>query len=170
MTDIPIALIAAVAKNGAIGRDNGLPWRISGDLQFFKRTTLNKPVVMGRVTFDSIGRPLPGRDNIVVTRNPQWRAEGVQTAPSLEAALELAQGAAARRGAEEVMVIGGAEIYCQALSRAARLYITEVDAQVEGDAFFPKVDDQWAESSRECYPISEKDEYSYCLVRYDRLK
>ncbi|WP_308365428.1 MULTISPECIES: dihydrofolate reductase [unclassified Microbulbifer] len=170
MAEIPIALIAAVARNGAIGRDNGLPWRLSGDLQFFKRTTLGKPVVMGRVTFESIGRPLPGRDNIVVSRNPEWNAPGVQSAASLDEALQLARQSAVASDAEEVMVIGGAQIYRQTLAQAKRVYLTEVDAEVEGDAFFPPLGDQWRESSRACYPASERDEYNYCLVQYDRLK
>ncbi|MFI2812930.1 MULTISPECIES: type 3 dihydrofolate reductase [Microbulbifer] len=166
----PVALIAAVARNGAIGMGNRLPWRISGDLQYFKRTTLGKPVVMGRKTYESIGRPLPGRDNIVISRNPEWRADGVICVASLDEALATASASAAASGAEEVMVIGGAEIYRQALPLARRLYLTEVDAEVEGDAFFPDLGDSWVESYRECYPASEKDEYNYCLVRLDRSK
>ena len=165
-----LAMIVAMARNRAIGVENTLPWRISGDLQFFKRTTLGKPVVMGRKTFESIGRPLPGRQNIVITRNPDWRAEGVTAVSSLEAALEIAAGVAAEEGAQEVMVIGGAEIYRQALPLAERLYVTEVDAEVTGDAFFPVLDGTWREASRDCYPASEKDEYNYCLVQYDRFK
>lgn len=167
--EAPLAMIVAMARNRAIGRENTLPWRISGDLQFFKRTTLGKPVVMGRKTFESIGRPLPGRQNIVISRNPAWCAEGVAVATSLEQALLLAQQAAARDGAEEVMVIGGAEIYRQAMPLARRLYITEVDAEVEGDAFFPVLDSNWQESGRDCYPASDKDEYNYCIVQYDRF-
>ncbi|MCO1333384.1 dihydrofolate reductase [Microbulbifer sp. OS29] len=167
---ISIALIAAVARNGAIGKDNELPWRISGDLQFFKRTTLAKPVVMGRKTFESIGRPLPGRLNIVITRNPGWSAGGVEVVQSLDAALRLAQKRAADSGASEIMVIGGAQIYRQALPLAARLYVTEVDTEVEGDAFFPNIDDSWVESVRECYPASDRNEYNYSLVQYDRFK
>ncbi|QIL91196.1 dihydrofolate reductase [Microbulbifer harenosus] len=167
--DKPLAMIVAMARNRAIGRENTLPWRISGDLQFFKRTTLGKPVVMGRKTFESIGRPLPGRENIVITRNPDWRAPGVAVAASLEQALALAQQAAVRDGAEEIMVIGGAEIYRQAMPLARRLYITEVDAEVEGDAFFPVLDSDWQESGRDCYPASDKDEYNYCIVQYDRF-
>ncbi|SDK00788.1 type 3 dihydrofolate reductase [Microbulbifer yueqingensis] len=166
----PVALIAAVARNGAIGLGNSLPWRISGDLQYFKRTTLGKPVVMGRKTFESIGRPLPGRDNIVISRNPQWGADGVISVSSLGQALAVAGESAVASGADEVMVIGGAEIYRQALPLARRLYLTEVDAEVEGDAFFPEIDDSWVESFRECHPASDKDEYNYCLVRYDRSK
>lgn len=167
---VSVALIAAVARNGAIGHDNGLPWRLSGDLQFFKRTTLGKPVVMGRKTYESIGRPLPGRDNIVISRNPEWRADGVECVPSLELALQRARQSAAAGGVGEVMVIGGAQIYRQALPLAARLYLTEVDAEVAGDAFFPELGDCWVETSRECYPASERDEYNYCLVQYDRSK
>lgn len=170
MKQIPVALIAAMARNRAIGRENGLPWRISGDLKFFKRTTLGKPIVMGRKTFESIGRPLPGRENIVISRNPGWSADGVVSALSLEAALEMARRSAVETGAEEAMVIGGAQIYRQALPLATRLYLTEVDAEVDGDAFFPEVGDQWRESSRECFEASDRDEYSYCLVQYDRFK
>jgi len=169
-TSPTLAMIVAMARNRAIGVENTLPWRISGDLQFFKRTTLGKPVVMGRKTFESIGRPLPGRRNIVITRNPDWRAEGVTAVSSLETALEVATGVAAEEGAQEVMVIGGAEIYRQAMPLAERLYVTEVDAEVTGDAFFPALDNTWREASRDCYPASEKDEYNYCLVQYDRFK
>ncbi|MCW8126770.1 dihydrofolate reductase [Microbulbifer halophilus] len=170
MKEIPIALITAMSRNRAIGKENGLPWRISGDLKFFKRTTLGKPVVMGRKTFESIGRPLPGRDNIVISRNPDWCADGAICASSLEQALQLARQSAAESGAEEVMVIGGAQIYRQALPLAERLYVTEVDAEVEGDAFFPEIGDRWGEFSRECFAASDRDEHNYCLVRYDRLK
>ncbi|WHI45282.1 dihydrofolate reductase [Microbulbifer sp. JMSA004] len=167
---VSIALIAAVACNGAIGKDNELPWRISGDLQFFKRTTMGKPVVMGRKTFESIGRPLPGRVNIVITRNTDWVADGVEVVQSLDKALSLAQDSAKDSGASEVMVIGGAQIYRQALPLATRLYITEVDAKIDGDAFFPDIDDSWVESVRECYPASDRNEYNYSLVQYDRFK
>ncbi|WP_295799034.1 dihydrofolate reductase [uncultured Microbulbifer sp.] len=166
----PLAMIVATARNGAIGRENTLPWRISGDLQFFKRTTLGKPVVMGRKTFESIGRPLPGRSNIVITRNPDWRADGVTVVSSLEQALQAADTVARRDSAAEIMVIGGAQIYRQALPVAARLYVTEVEADVEGDAFFPAIGNDWKEVARDCYPASERDEYNYCLVQYDRLK
>ncbi|WP_444907059.1 dihydrofolate reductase [Microbulbifer sp. SSSA008] len=167
---VSIALIAAVARNGAIGKDNELPWRISGDLQFFKRTTMGKPVVMGRKTFESIGRPLPGRVNIVITRNADWVADGVEVVQSLDKALSLAQSCAKDSGATEVMVIGGAQIYRQALPLAARLYVTEVDANIDGDAYFPDMGDSWVESARECYPASDRNEYNYSLVQYDRFK
>ncbi|WP_299595030.1 dihydrofolate reductase [uncultured Microbulbifer sp.] len=165
-----LAMIVAMARNRAIGRENTLPWRISGDLQFFKRTTMGKPIVMGRKTFESIGRPLPGRPNIVITRNPQWGADGVTVVSSLASALDAASRDAGRDGADEVMVIGGAEIYRQAMPLAGRLYVTEVDAEVEGDAFFPSLDASWQEVSRDCYQASDNDEYNYCLVQYDRFK
>lgn len=167
--EVPVALIAAVARNGAIGRENGLPWRLPGDLQFFKRITLGRPVVMGRVTFESIGRPLPGRDNIVITRNPAWSSPGVRVASSLPAALETARSLKGSARADELMVIGGAQIYAQALPLASRLYLTEVDAEVEGDAFFPEIGDSWRETGRECYRADDRNEYNYCLVQYDRL-
>jgi dihydrofolate reductase len=132
---VPLALIAARARNGVIGLDNRMPWHLPEDLAYFKRVTLGKPVVMGRKTFESIGRPLPGRLNIVVTRNPDWQAAGVQVAHSLDAALALAAAAAP----EEIMLIGGAELYRQALPQADVLYLTEIDAEFAGDAFFPEV-------------------------------
>lgn len=129
-----LALIAAVARNGAIGQGGSMPWHLPADLQRFKRTTLGAPIIMGRKTWDSIGRPLPGRRNIVITRNPQWQAPGAETAESLRAALALAEGA------EQVFVIGGAQIYAEALPLADRLLLTEIDADFEGDTFFPPWD------------------------------
>ncbi|GAA5525187.1 IS1595 family transposase ISSsu9 [Microbulbifer aestuariivivens] len=163
-------MIAAMARNRAIGRDNTLPWRISADLQFFKRVTMGKPLLMGRKTFESIGRPLPGRVNIVITRNAAWRADGVTVVSSLQEGLSAARQAAVESGSAEVMVIGGAEIYRQALPLAQRLYVTEVDAEVAGDAFFPVFADGWSETRRDCYPSSDRDEYNYCFVQYDRSK
>ncbi|HEV7913962.1 MAG TPA: dihydrofolate reductase [Albitalea sp.] len=129
-----VSLIAAVARNGAIGKDNALLCHISDDLKFFKRTTLGSPVIMGRKTWDSIGRPLPGRRNIVVTRNPQWRADGAERAGSLDEALALAAPQ------PKVFVIGGAELYAQALPLADELVLTEIDADLDGDVFFPRFD------------------------------
>jgi len=131
MTRPSLSLIAAVARNGAIGRNNQLVERISEDLKFFKRTTLGHPIIMGRKTWDSLGRPLPGRRNVVITRNPQWRADGAERAGSLSAALDLLQGL------PKVFVIGGAQIYAQALPLADELVLTEIDADLEGDTFFP---------------------------------
>jgi dihydrofolate reductase len=129
-----LSLIAAVARNGAIGKNNQLLCHISEDLKFFKRATLGSPIVMGRKTWDSIGRPLPGRRNIVVTRNPRWHADGAERAASLPAALDMARDAA------KIHVIGGAEIYAQALPLADELLLTEIDADFDADTFFPAWD------------------------------
>lgn len=140
-----VSLIAAVAENGVIGREGGLPWRIPEDLKFFKATTLGKPVIMGRKTYDSIGRPLPGRLNIVLTHDSRWRAEGVSNARDLDAALDIARAS----GAAEAMIIGGGKVYEAALPRASRIYLTRVHRAFEGDAYFPPLDPaEWAETAR----------------------
>jgi dihydrofolate reductase len=138
-----VSLVVAVAANGVIGRANRLPWHLPGDLRHFKRTTLGKAVVMGRKTFQSIGRPLPGRRNVVVTRDEGWIADGVWVAHSLEQGLAIAGGG-------EVMVIGGAELFGAALPMADRLYVTEVHRAYDGDAVFPALDAAvWREVSRQ---------------------
>lgn len=160
----PIALIAAVARNGVIGRDNQMPWRLPGELQYFKQVTLGKPVVMGRKTFLSIGRPLPGRSNIVITRDHDFRADGVTVAHDLDEALSLADAIAVRDGVSEIMVIGGGDIYRQALPRAAVLYLTEVLADIEGDAWFPEV--EWSLWHREQQRDVEGElPYRLCVYR-----
>ena len=158
----PLALIAARARNGVIGLDNRMPWYLPEDLAYFKRVTLGKPVVMGRKTFESIGRPLPGRLNIVVTRNPDWQAAGVQVAHSLDAALALAAEAVP----EEIMLIGGAELYRQALPQADVLYLTEIDAEFAGDAFFPEVDLARWRIDREEAGQRDSDGLRWRFVRY----
>ncbi|ASJ23610.1 dihydrofolate reductase [Laribacter hongkongensis] len=158
----PLALIAARARNGVIGLDNRMPWHLPEDLAYFKRVTLGKPVVMGRKTFESIGRPLPGRLNIVVTRNPGWQAAGVQVAHSLDAALALAAAAVP----EEIMLIGGAELYRQALPQADVLYLTEIDAEFAGDAFFPEVDLARWRIDREEAGQRDSDGLRWRFVRY----
>ena len=135
-----VSLIVAVSRNGVIGLNNQLPWHLPEDLKYFKSVTMGKPLIMGRKTFDSIGRPLPGRTNIVITRDPEWHAEGVQIAQTLLQAMTLARLACADAQAEEIMVIGGEQIYRMCLEKADRLYLTQVDAEVEGDAFFPEID------------------------------
>lgn len=141
-----LSLIAAVARNGAIGKDNALLWRLPEDLKFFKRTTLGCPVIMGRKTWDSIGRPLPGRRNIVITRNTAWQAEGAEVFHDLASAL------AATADLPKVFVIGGGELYAQALPLADELVLTEVDADFEGDTFFPDWDHRaFTEVSRESH-------------------
>lgn len=166
-----LSLIVAAAENGVIGRDNKLPWHLPEDLKYFKRVTMGKPIVMGRKTFESIGRPLPGRTNIVITRNPDWQAEGVRALPTVEAALELAEEIALIDGAEELMVIGGAEIYRAALPLADRLYLTEVHAQVSGDALLPDIDwSCWRELGRERHAASDSNPYDYSFVVFDRVE
>ena len=139
-----LSLIVAVSRNGVIGLNNQLPWYLPEDLKYFKSVTMGKPIVMGRKTYDSIGRPLPGRANIVITRDLAWSAPGVEVAQSLDAALALGKAACEAAGAEEIMVIGGEQIYRMCIENADRLYLTQVDAEVEGDAFFPDIDlDAW---------------------------
>jgi dihydrofolate reductase len=167
---IELAIIVAVAENGVIGRHNALPWRLPEDLRYFKRVTMGKPIVMGRKTFESIGRPLPGRTNIVITRNPGFAAEGVEVVSSLQQALELAGDIARIDGSRELVVIGGAEIYAAALPQAHRLYITEVHASVEGDAFLPELDwSSWREVSRARHAAVEPNPFAYSFVVYERL-
>jgi dihydrofolate reductase len=164
-----IVFIVAVAENGAIGRDNDMPWRLKSDLQRFKALTLNKPVIMGRKTFLSISRPLPKRTNIVVTRDANFRGDGVTVAPSLDAAYETALGDALRRGAGEIMVIGGAEIFRQWMPRAARLEITEVHDRPEGDTFFPAIDaSTWQEAARSRHTRTANDSADFSYATYIR--
>ncbi len=137
---VPVAMIAAVGANGVIGAEGQIPWRLPTDFAHFKRTTLGKPLIMGRKTFESIGKPLPGRTNIIVTRQVGYRAEGALTTGSLERALELAREIAAVDGANEVMIGGGGEIYREGMAIAERLYVTHVEASPDGDAFFPVID------------------------------
>ena len=164
-----VCIVAALASNGVIGRGNALPWHLPGDLRHFRELTLGKPVVMGRRTFASIGRALPGRTNIVVSRNPDFGAGEVQVAPDLEDALVLAGAVADRDGAGEVMVIGGAEIYAAALPRADRLYLTRVHAAMEGDVVFPPVNwAAWRETSREDRAAGPDDTCDYSFLVYER--
>lgn len=167
-TLVPVAMIAALARNRVIGVDNRLPWYLPEDLRFFKRMTQAKPLVMGRKTFESIGRPLPGRLNIVVTRDPGFHHEGVRVCHDLDAALALADRQATIDAAEEIMVMGGAQIYAQALPLASHLYLTEVDIEVEGDARFPALDmAEWEEVQRVPGEPAE-GQPSYSFVHYRR--
>ncbi len=164
------ALIVAMDRNRVIGRNNSLPWYLPEDLRYFKRVTLGKPVIMGRKTHESIGRPLPGRSNIVITRNPQWTAEGVTVVTTLQQALERARAQADIDGVDEVVVIGGSQIYAEALPNTDRMYVTEVHAEVAGDTWFPTINwDQWEELEREDYSASENNPYPYSLVVYQRV-
>ncbi|OZG72032.1 dihydrofolate reductase [Hahella sp. CCB-MM4] len=157
-----LSLIVARAENGVIGMNNQLPWRLSNDLQYFKRVTMGKPIIMGRKTYESIGRPLPGRTNIVVTRNPEWRADNVVVVHSLSQALE------AVHDADEVMLIGGAELYQQGLGLASTVYLTEVKASPEGDAYFSELSEEWEEVSRQPQEADEKNQFEHDFVVYKR--
>lgn len=170
MTDISLSLAVAVARNGVIGVDGDLAWKISDDLKWFKSVTMGKPIIMGRKTFDSIGRPLPGRDNIVITRATGFSAEGVFISRSIDAALHLGRECAEAVGAEEFCVIGGAEIYAQTINLADRIYLTEVDAEVDGDAFFPTIDSsQWSRKLHSSCEKGPKNQYSCEFFILDRL-
>jgi dihydrofolate reductase len=159
-----ISLIAALDRNRLIGADGRLPWHLPADLARFKRLTLGKPVLMGRRTFESIGRALPGRHNIVVSGDPGFIAEGCTVVHGLDAGF-LAAGSA-----PELMVIGGASIYAQGLSRAERMYLTLVDAELEGDVFFPTwPPDEWRETGRETHAADGGNEYGYSFVTLERV-
>lgn len=160
-----VSLIAALAENGVIGCDNRLPWRLPADLQHFKQLTMGKPLVMGRKTRESIGRTLPGRMNIVVTRDPRFQVAGCVVVHGIGQALQ----AAADAGADEVMIMGGAELYAQVLARVDRLYLTEVKARVEGNIRFPDFDRRnWREVAREPHSADARNEYDYDFVVLDR--
>ncbi|OEY66716.1 dihydrofolate reductase [Marinobacter sp. X15-166B] len=160
-----------MARNRVIGRNNALPWYLPGDLRYFKQVTMGKPVIMGRKTWDSIGRPLPGRMNLVVTRNADWPVPaGAVVSPSLAAAVAKAKAHAELEGSNEVMIIGGGQVYAEALPQVDRMYITQVHAEVEGDACFPVVNwDEWEEIGREDFSASDNNPYDYSFVVYQRL-
>jgi dihydrofolate reductase len=172
MAGRPLAIVVAVAENGVIGARGGLPWRVRSDLRKFRAVTMGKPIVMGRKTFESIGRVLDGRDNIVVTRRPgSLDAEGVVVAGALESALAVAEECAAARGAEEICVIGGGEIFAATLPAAARLHVTHVAAAPEGDTFFPEISaGEWVAVSRESLAASEGDTAAGEYVIYERRR
>jgi dihydrofolate reductase len=164
-----IALIAAVAENGVIGSGGEIPWRLPSDFAFFKRTTLGKPVVMGRKTFESIGKPLPGRSNLVITRQPGYQPEGVEVFSAIDAALKRAREIAARDGVDEIMVMGGGEVYRATIATADRLYITHVAASPEGDAHFPPIDPEVWEVDRTLdIARTERDSAAFAVKVYRR--
>jgi len=166
---VHLCLIMARADNGTIGADNALPWHISSDLKNFKCLTTGKPVIMGRKTFDSIGKPLKGRTNIVVTRDPQWNVSGTIVCHDLKEAIETGRTQAATDGVNEIMVIGGAEIYVRLLKDADRIYLTEVHQRYEGDAWFTAPDKtQWKEMSRERFAPDDEGGPSYSFVVLNR--
>jgi dihydrofolate reductase len=162
-------LIVAVAENGVIGAAGKIPWRLKSDLQRLKQMTLNKPVLMGRKTYASIGRPLPGRTNIVVTRDATFQAPGIAVATSFAAAEEIALGDALRRFATEIAVLGGAEIYAHFLDAAACIELTEVHARPDGDTHFAAIDpDRWEETARERHAAGPEDSADFSYVTYRR--
>ncbi|MEX2126877.1 MAG: dihydrofolate reductase [Xanthobacteraceae bacterium] len=164
-----LVLVAAVADNGVIGRDGELPWWLPGDLKHFKALTLGKPVLMGRRTFGSIGRPLPGRSNIVLTRDPAFWADGVHVVPSLDEGLKVAAAEATRLNAAEIAVIGGSALYSATLPHADRMYLTEVHATPEGTTHFPAFErSEWSEVAREGPLQGAGELYSYSFVTLDR--
>ncbi|MCW8844354.1 MAG: type 3 dihydrofolate reductase [Gammaproteobacteria bacterium] len=158
-----ISLVVAMAENGVIGRDNALPWHLPADLRHFKALTLGKPVIMGRKTHESIGRPLPGRQNIVLTRDTAFQAPGCDVCPSLE-------DAKVRAGdVEEIMIIGGAALYRETLVHADRIYLTEIHASIEGDTWFPEIDSAtWREITRERHAADEHNALAYSFVTLER--
>ncbi len=159
-----LLLIVAIAKNRVIGYENKMPWHLPAELQYFKRITMGHPIIMGRKTFESIGRPLPGRQNIVVSRNTGFTATGVEVTHSIDEAIALTAGA-------DAFVIGGATLYIEALPRADKLYVTEVDATPEGDTFFPVLNKgEWHEASRERREKDEKNIFAVDYVVLDRVQ
>lgn len=159
------SFVVAVARNGVIGHANGLPWRLPADLAFFKRLTMGHPIILGRKTYESIGKPLPGRLNIVVTRSPGFRAPGCTVVDTLEAAYRAAGDA------PEVFIIGGAQIYEAAFPSADRIYLTEVEADIEGDTWFPRFDRKdWEETVLERHERDERHAHAMRIVRLDRKR
>ena len=164
-----IVLVAAVAENGVIGRGNGLPWRLKSDMRHFRALTMGKPVIVGRKTFLAIGKPLPGRTNIVVSRDAAFAAPGMLVAPGLGAALAAARGDALRRRTDEIIVAGGGDIYTQAMPLAARLCITYIHRAAEGDAYFPPIDRRiWREIARDEQQAATGDDAAFAFVTYER--
>lgn len=169
MSGPPLVLVAAVARNRVIGAGAGLPWRLSSDLKRFKAVTLGKPIIMGRKTFQTIGRALPGRETIVVTRDVGFAAPDVLVAHNVDAALDLAAERARALGATEIVIAGGGEIYAETIGRAARLLITEVALDAKGETLFPPIDPaQWREVSRAAGTRGPQDEADFAFVEYER--
>ena len=169
MMSARFVMIVAAARNGVIGADNTLPWRISDDLKRFKALTMGKPLITGRKNFDSIGRALPGRETIVVTRSPDFTAEGVFIARSIDGAARLGKALAEEKGVDEICIMGGAEIYAQMLPRTSRIYLTRVDADVAGDVVFPALDSaEWGETRAGGCEKSAKNEFACEFFILDR--
>jgi dihydrofolate reductase len=158
-----LSIICAMDKNRLIGNNNALPWHLPADLAFFKQNTLGKPILMGRKTYESIGRPLPGRQNIIITTNGDYQADGCDICQSIDEALELAADQ------QEIMLIGGASLYQQTLDKAQQLYLTRIHSSFEGDAWFPEFSlDDWIEVWREDRFADEKNQYDFSFIKYSR--
>lgn len=155
---LPVSLIVAATRNQVIGRDNQMPWHLPADLRYFKQRTLGKPIIMGRKTWESLGRPLPERLNIVVTRQTDIALEGAEVFADLQAAIERGQEWASEQGVDEVMVIGGGQLYQQALALTQRVYLTRIDLELEGDTFFPVLDaQQWQQTEAQAHPAQDQE-------------
>lgn len=164
-----ISFVVAMTENNVIGRDGGLPWRLSSDLKRFKTLTIGKPVVMGRICYESIGRPLPGRPNIVITRSMDFKPQGVIVVHSMEDAMDVAIAEAEKLGVDEVCVIGGGVVYREAMELATVLHVTHIEATIDGDTFFPEIDPAiWEAGEAEEIPAGEKDDFSTRFVTYRR--
>lgn len=168
---IDIALVVAIGQDSVIGNGGALPWRLSSDMKRFKADTMGKPIIMGRKTYEGIGRPLPGRDNIVISRDPNFDAPGCDVAASIDSALDVARSRACSSDAGEICVIGGGEIYRQCIARADRLYVTHVEGRFDGDTHFPVVEpEDWKAVSQQRFPRGEKDSHATVYTVYERLK
>ncbi len=167
---LPVALVAALARNGAIGFENALPWRVSSDLKRFRAVTWGKPLVMGRKTFQSIGKPLQGRETVIVTRDRAFAApEGAHVTHDLDEALAIADELGRAMGASEIILAGGAQLYALALARAQRMYLTRIDSAPQADAFFPPVEwSDWIETRRDAPGRGPKDDADFAFIDYER--
>ncbi|PKG85308.1 type 3 dihydrofolate reductase [Colwellia sp. 75C3] len=164
-----LSMIVATADNNVIGKDNDMPWHLPADLAYFKKVTLGKPIIMGRKTFESIGRPLPSRRNIVISRDENYAAAGIDTVTSVEQALALVNGSNGDVAVDEIMVIGGGAIYAHCLPTADRLYVTHINADIDGDTQFPNYDDgSWEKVSSELRGADEKNVHQLDFCVYDR--
>jgi dihydrofolate reductase len=166
-----LVAVVAMARNGVIGADNGLPWRVSSDLKRFKALTWGKPMIMGRRTFDSIGRPLPGRETVVLTRDPLFSAEGAHIACNPDEALATARRLAAHVGASEIIIAGGADVFRAYLDQTDVIHLTEIALHAAGDTYFPSLDPaEWLEVARETPPRAEQDEAHFTYVMLERRR
>ena len=165
-----LSMIVATADNNVIGKDNTMPWHLPADLAYFKKVTLGKPIIMGRKTYESIGRPLPGRRNIVISRDDSYFADGVDTVTSVEQALALVDGSGGDAAVAEIMVIGGGAIYQHCLPNADRLYVTHIKAAIDGDTHFPHYDnEEWQQTASELRVSDDKNAYDLDFCIYQRV-